>query len=109
MVVCDRLSKITHFVVTAKETLAEELVRLFRNNIWKLHDLPESVISDRRPQFTADLIRKSNKMLGIETRLLTVFHPQTDRQTEQMNQELEQCLRFFVNHNSLLTIDKKIG
>jgi len=101
------LSKITYFVVTAKETLAEGLVRLF--NIWKLHGLPESVISDRRLQFAADLMRKSNKMLGIETRLLTVFHPQTDRQTEQMNQELEQCLRFFVNHNSLLTIDKKIG
>ena len=109
MVVCDRLSKITHFVVTAKETLIEELVRLFGNNIWKLYGLPKSVISDRGPQFAADLIRESNKMLEIETRLLTVFYPQTDRQTEQMNQELEQCLRFFVNHNSLLTIDKKIG
>jgi len=103
------LSKITHFVVTAKETLIEELVRLFGNNIWKLYGLPKSVISDRGPQFAADLIRESNKMLEIETRLLTVFYPQTDRQTEQMNQELEQCLRFFVNHNSLLTIDKKIG
>jgi len=109
LVVCDRLSKITHFVVTAKETLIEELVRLFGNNIWKLYGLPKSVISDRGPQFAADLIRESNKMLEIETRLLTVFYPQTDRQTEQMNQELEQCLRFFVNHNSLLTIDKKIG
>ena len=37
-------------------------------------------------------------MLGIETRLLTVFHPQTDGQMERMNQELEQYLRFFVDH-----------
>ena len=38
-----------HFVTTIKETLAEELVRLFRGNIWKLHRLPESIISDREP------------------------------------------------------------
>ena len=37
-------------------------------------------------------------MLGIETRLSTVFHLQTDGQTEQINQELEQYLRFFVDH-----------
>ena len=37
-------------------------------------------------------------MLGIEMRLLTAFHPQTDGQIEQMNQELEQYLRFFMNH-----------
>ena len=37
-------------------------------------------------------------MLGIEMKLLMAFHPQTDRQTEQMNQELEQYLQFFVNH-----------
>jgi len=47
LVVCDRLSKITYFVVITKETLAEELVWLFRNNVWNLHKLPESVILDR--------------------------------------------------------------
>ena len=49
LVMCDRLSKITHFVAKTKETSAEGLARLFRNNVWKLHELPESVISDRRP------------------------------------------------------------
>ena len=46
--------------------------------MWKLHELPESVISDRGPQFAAELTKELNKMLGIETRLLTVFHPQID-------------------------------
>jgi len=46
----------------------------------------------------AELIKELNKMLGIETRLFTMFHPQTDRQTERMNQELEQYLRFFVEY-----------
>jgi len=69
--------------------MAEGLVRLFRDNIWKLHGLPESVISDRSPQFAAELTRELNRMLEIEMRILTVFHPQIDRQIEQMNQELE--------------------
>jgi len=98
LVVCDRLSKITHFVATTEETTAEGLARLFRNNVWKLHGLPESVVSDRGPQFAAELTKELNRMLGIQTKLLTAFYPQTDGQTECMNQELEQYLQFFVDH-----------
>jgi len=98
LVVCNRLSKMTHFVATMEGISAEGLARLFRDNVWKLHELPESVVSDRGPQFAAELTKELNKILGIETRLLTVFHPQTDGQMERMNQELEQYLRFFVDH-----------
>ena len=75
LVVCDRLSKIAHFVATIEGTLAEGLARLFRNNMWKLYGLPESVISDRGLQFIAELTKELNKMLGIETTLLIAFHP----------------------------------
>ena len=92
LVVYNRLSKMIHFVATTEETLAEELVRLFRDNIWKLHRLPESVVLDRGPQFAAELTKELNRMLGIKTRLSTAFHPQTDGQTERINQELEQYL-----------------
>ena len=85
LVVCDRLSKMAHFVATMEVTSAEGLARLFRNNIWKLHRLLESIISDRGPQFVAEFTRELNKMLGIETRLLTAFYLQTDGQMEQMN------------------------
>ena len=60
--------------------------------------MPESVVSDRGPQFAVEMTKELNKMLGIETKLLTFFHLQTDSQTERMNQELEQYLRFFVDH-----------
>jgi len=60
--------------------------------------LPESVISDRGPQFAAGLTKELNKILGIETKLSTAYYPQTDRQTERTNQELEQYLRMYVNH-----------
>jgi len=82
LVVCDRLSKMTHFVATTEGMSAEGLVRLFRDNIWKLHRLPESMVLDRELQFAAELTKELNRMLEIEMRLLTVFHPQTDGQTE---------------------------
>ena len=80
LVVCDRFSKISHFVVTTEKTRAEGLVRLFRDNVWKLHGLPESVISDRGPQFAAGMTRELNKMLGIETK-------------EEHNEIVEEVLR----------------
>ena len=98
LVVCNRLSKITHFVITTKETPAKELVRLFRNNIWKLHRLLESIVSDKELQFAAEMIKELNNMLGIEMKLLTLFYPQTNRQMEYMNQELEQYLQFFIDY-----------
>jgi len=98
LVVCNRLSKMAHFVATTEATSAEGLARLFRDNVWKLYGLPESVVSDRGLQFAAELTKELNRMLGIETRLSTAFHSQMDGQTERMNQELEQYLRFFVDH-----------
>ena len=82
LVVCDRLLKIAHFMATTEEMTVERLARLFRDNIWKLHGLPESVISNREPQFAVELTRELNKMLEIEMKLLMAFHPQTDRQME---------------------------
>ena len=66
LVVCNKLSKMTHFIVTTEEMIVERLVRLFRDNMWKLHELLESVVSDRKIQFAVELTKKSNRMLGIE-------------------------------------------
>jgi len=98
LVVCDQLTKMTYFILTTEKTLAKELTRLFRDHVWKLYGLPESIISDRGVQFVANLMKELNQILGIKTRLSTAFHPQTDGQTEQTNQELEQYLRMFIDH-----------
>jgi len=98
LVVCNKLSKMTHFVATTERTSAEGLARLFKDNIWKLHGLLESVVSDRSPQFAVELTKELNRMLGIEMRLLMAFYPQIDGQTEQINQDLEQYLQFFVDY-----------
>jgi len=81
-----------------EKTSAEGLARLFRDNVWKLHRLPESIILDRGPQFMAGLMQELNRMLGIKSKLSMAFYPQTDGQTERVNQELEQYLRMFIDH-----------
>jgi len=85
LVVVDRLTKMVYFIPTTEKTLVEGLARLFRDNVWKLHRLPESIILDKGPQFTAGLMRELNGMLEIESKLSMVFHPQTDGQMERVN------------------------
>jgi len=67
-----------YFVPTTEKMSAEGLVRLFRDNVWKLHGLPESIISNRGPQFAVGIMKELNHMLGIKTKLSTAFHLQTD-------------------------------
>ena len=98
LVVVDQLTKMVHFIPTTEKTTAEGLAKLFRDNVWKLHGLPKSIISDRGPQFTVGLMRELNQMLGIESKMSTAFYPQTDGQMERVNQELEQYLRMFIDH-----------
>jgi len=73
-VIVDRLTKMVYFIPTMEKTLAEGLARLFRDNVWKLHGLPKSIISDRGSQFIVELIRKLNKMLGIKSKMSTAFY-----------------------------------
>ena len=63
-------------------TSAKRLARLFRDNMWKLYRLPESVILDRGPQFAVELTKELNRILEIETKLSIFFYLQIDRQTE---------------------------
>ena len=65
LVVCNRLSKITHFVATTEGTLVEGLTWLFRDNVWKLYGLLKSMVLNREPQFVVKITRELNKILGI--------------------------------------------
>ena len=59
LVVCDRLTKMVHFIPTTEKTSAEGLAVLFWDHVWKLHGLPESIISDQGAQFVAGVINRS--------------------------------------------------
>ena len=70
LVVVNRLTKMVYFISTTEKTSAEGLARLFKDNVWKLHRLSKSIISDRGPQFVAGLIRELNQMLEIEGKIV---------------------------------------
>jgi len=94
-----------HFIATTEKTSAEGLAKLFWDQVWKLHRLPESIVSDRGVQFAAGIIKELNNLLGIQTKLSTAYHLQMDGQTERVNQELEQYLRVFINHRQEQWLD----
>jgi len=97
MTVVDSVSKQVHFILMHMTVTAEEAARLFLHQVWKLHGLPKYVILDRRPQFVARFTKELYRLLGIKLASSTAWHPQTDGQTERVNQELDQYLWLFVN------------
>jgi len=97
MTVVDSVSKRVHFVPTHTMVTAEGAARLFLHHVWKLHGLPKRVVSDRGPQFVASFTKELYRLLGVRLSSSTAWHPQTDGQTERVNQELNQFLRLFVN------------
>ena len=97
MTVVDSVLKRAHFILTHTTVTAEEAAKLFLHQVWKLHGLPKCVISDHGPQFIARFTRELYRLLGIKLASSTAWHPQTDGQTECVNQELDQYLRLFVN------------
>ena len=64
-----------YFISTMEKTSAKGLARLFRDNVWKLYRLSESIISDRGPQFMVGVMWELNRMLEIKSKLSTVFYP----------------------------------
>jgi len=85
LVVYNWFSKMAYFIATTKKTSVEVFTRLFRDNIWKLHGLLESIISDRRVQFKVGIMRELNKLLKIKTKLSIAYHLQIYRQIEIIN------------------------
>jgi len=96
-VVVDRFTKMAHFV-PLREKNAADLAKIFAREIWRFHGLPTDIVSDRDSRFTSEVWQELLKKLGIRPRMSTAFHPQTDRQTERLNQTIEAYLRSFVNH-----------
>jgi len=97
MTVVDSVSKRVHFVLIHTTVTVEGAARLFLYHIWKLYSLPKRVVSDHGPQFVASFTKELYRLLGIRLSSSIAWYPQTDGQTERVNQELNQFLRLFVN------------
>src|SRR5882757_487858 len=100
MVMVDHgLTKGVIFIPCNKTVDALGMADLYINNVYKRFRLPSIMISNRGPQFAAKAFQELRKALGIEHRMSTTYHPQTDGQTEQVNQELENHLWILCENN----------
>ena len=77
---------------------SEEIAKIYRDEIWKLHGVPRMILSDRGPQFTLKFMEEFTKVLGTKRKLSTVYHPQTNGQMERINQEIGMFLQHYVNY-----------
>jgi len=97
-VVIDCFTKMVHFIpLRQAEKTAADLAKIFAREIWKYHGTPTDIVSDRDSQFTSGTWKEFLRELGTRPRMSTAFHPQTDGQTERLNQTIEAYLRAFVS------------
>eukprot|EP00253_Pinus_taeda_P012699 PITA_12699 len=93
MVVVDKLSKVAHFIPVQSTYKAVQIAHVFMQNIFRLHGLPKTIISDRDVKFTSAFWRALFAELGTQLNFSTAYHPQTDGQMERVNQIVEDMLR----------------
>ena len=96
--VVDRLTKMAYYIPTRKDTNSEKVACLYFDNIFHLHALPDSIISDRGTLFILAFFRTLCKLVGISQNLSTSLYPQTDGQTERVNAILEHYLLGYINY-----------
>jgi hypothetical protein len=105
IVYIDHYSKQVHALPTTSDVDAGGIADIHYREIFHLHGIPTKIVSNRGPQFAAQLMKALYQKLGIVHALTTAYHPQSNGQTEHTNQEVKQHLRLFVNshHNDWVT------
>ncbi|APA12632.1 hypothetical protein sscle_09g074020 [Sclerotinia sclerotiorum 1980 UF-70] len=98
LVVTDRLIKFAHMIPFCETWTADDLAYMFMRNIVSIHGVPDEIISDRDKIFTSKFWSTLTVLLGVKRKLSTAFHPQTDGQTERLNQTMEAYLRCYINY-----------
>ena len=95
----DRFTKMAHFCPTNSDVTAEGTADLYLRHVFKNHGLPNDIVSDRGPQFISKFTRRLLELCEIKGNRSTAYHPQSDGQTERMNQTLEQYLRIYCSYH----------
>jgi len=98
VVIVDQFTKMIRLKATTTNVSLEEIAKIYRDNIWKLHGIPRKILSNQGPQFASKFMEEFTKALGTKRQLLTAYHPQTDGQMERINQEIGMFLRHYINY-----------
>jgi len=96
--IVDRFFKMAHLIPLKTEERIKELALKFLKEIWRLQGLPESIVSDRDTRFTSKVWTSLMQLLQVNLNMSTAFHPESDWQTERVNQTLEQYLRSYCTY-----------
>jgi hypothetical protein len=97
LVVVDSFTKYAHFIPLHHPYTTASVAKLFLNNVYKYHGMPSSIVSDRDRVFNSKLWRELFLLAGVQLQMSSSYHPQSDGQTERVNQTMETFLRCFVN------------
>lgn len=97
LVVVDKFSKFAHFIPLRHPFTALSVAKAYMDNVYKLHGLPLSLVSDRDRVFTSKLWQELFSLAGVQLRMSSSYHPQTDGQIERVNQCMETFLHCFVH------------
>ena len=89
LIVVDRLSKVPYYIKTTADVNSKQVAQLFFDNIFRLHSIADSVVSDWGTQFISEFTRVVAELVGIQQKISTSFHPQTDGQIEWINAIME--------------------
>ena len=95
----DRLSRRVHFIPSKEADTAVDVANAFYSNIFKLHGIPDNIVSDRDPKFTSKFWKRLMELCGIQLKMSTSRHPQTDGSSEIMNRMIENYLRCYCNYH----------
>ena len=98
VIIIDWFTKMIHLKAITTNISSEEIVKIYRDDIWKLHRIPRKILSDRGPQFALKFMEEFTKALGTKRQLSTTYYPQTDGQIERINQEIGTSLQHYVNY-----------
>ena len=98
VVIVDRSTKMIQLKMTTTNISSEEIAKIYKNEIWKLHEIPKKILSNKGLQFASKFMKEFTKALRTTRQLSIAYHLQTDSQTEQINQEMGTFLQLYINY-----------
>ena len=98
LVIMNQFTKMIRLKATMINISLEGIAKIYRDEIWKLHRVPRTILSNQGPQFTSKFMEEFTKVLGTKRKLSMAYHPQTDGQMERINQEIGTFLQHYVNY-----------